>query len=327
MQQTILARMHGISYFVIDAYTGLRDGRPVQELHRPQYLANRLTALASLAIGGFGYAKMEVLESPRALLPIQYKNVKQDGNFFAEPGRSFDVTPESARFIVKHSIADWLNPQYLQVNGRPYLSILMPTLLGLSADQKQHIIGTFIDSMRTYASQEYGYRPYLVGVMRQPSDIECWAAAGVDGTTQYCHLPDFGPDAPPIQDYQELSLARQADWTQLKAIAEKYGVPFTPAPALGWDASPRGEQSMRPFAELVGRHPYTPIVTGNTPERVADMLRAAIKFTRKNVSEGERFVTMFAWNELTEGASPIPRLVGGTLDYSYLHEIWGATRS
>jgi len=58
-------------------------------------------------------------------------------------------------------------------------------------------------------------------------------------------------------------------------------------------------------------------------------LCAAMNFTATHVPEQERLVTIFAWNEISEGAALLPRLLSnGTFDNSYLetlHSLLGHT--
>jgi hypothetical protein len=91
---------------------------------------------------------------------------------------------------------------------------------------------------------------------------------------------------------------------------------------VGWDASPRGERGYT-LEEANGVHPYTPIAIGDTPDAVGDMLQKAIDFTKKYTDVLEqRLVTMFAWNEIGEGATLLPRVrEGGIMDLSYLQAV------
>lgn len=322
--QVALAAAHGLSYFLFDTYHGLRNGEPVKELSEANRIASR--AMKSLGPLGFKYARMETLESPRAVLPAPNKgNLKRGfAGGFAEPGRSYDITPQTARFIVDRNIDDWRTSSYLRVQERPYLAIMMPNFLDVKSDAvKQRTLNNFIEEIQEYAFQKYRMLPYLVGVMRQPSDIAIWYDAYMDAVTQYCALQDNSPKAPPVQYYGDLIAMREKQWYQLYETTKDKtrSMTFLPTAAAGWDASPRGEQGYQ-LEEVEGLHPYTPIVVDNTPTQVGRFLGKAIDFTKKTVDEGEQKVTIFAWNEVGEGGTLLPQLLpDGTVDYSYLEAV------
>jgi hypothetical protein len=323
--QAAMAASHGLSYFIVDSYDGLRDGEPVREMQEAGRIISR--ALSMLGrIGMFKYARMEVLEGPRAVLPVP-KNELGSG-FYAEPGRGYDITPEAARFIVDCNIEHWRDPAYLLASiWRPYLSLMAPAFPPSMLEHEKHEqLKTFVDTLYDYALKRYDVWPFLVGVLRSPADAERWAFAGVDGMTQYCNLPDFSAGMPQIQQYEDRTRIAQQDWHKIyEGFAEDYILPpFVPSASIGWDASPRGEQG-HSLQEVSGLHPYTPIVVGNTPDAFAAHLRNAIKYAKANVPEGQQFVTIFAWNEIGEGATLLPRLrPDKTVDKSYLkaaHEV------
>lgn len=212
----------------------------------------------------------------------------------------------------------WQQPHYLRVDGlRPYLSILMPQLRQYPhPDETLH---SFVDSLYAYATQKYSEWPYIVGVTRDVPDIWSWAGAGVDAITQYCQLAYAGK---PVQQYPKLIDERWREWFRIQSSSTRAGTPFIPSPAVGWDASPRGEPGYK-LEEVEGIHPYTPIVIHNTPGEVARMLARAMYFTAiSGVPEGQQLITVFAWNEVSEGATLLPRLrPDGAVDKSYLEAI------
>lgn len=326
--QTILAQRHGLSYFIFDTYHGLRDGEPVEELGTTRSVLTRASTMSTDVYGmfGFKYARMETMQGPRALLPVPYKAEGILGQGFAgslhEPGREYDVTPEAARHIVDCNVIDWQGPAYLKVQGlRPYLSILTPSFIGVESKDKQRMLGEFVRELYSYANERFGILPYLTGVLRHSDDVESWAESGVDAITTYSHLPEFsGGDS--LQDYTSLMMRREQEWYRYQEfLNNNYGsVDFVPSVSVGWDASPRGEPGYT-LEEVQGRHPYTPIVTNGSPSLFKQFLARAIDYTEAQVSDG-RLVTIFAWNEVTEGAALLPRLLkNGGVDLSYLKSV------
>lgn len=327
--QMVLAQRHGLSYFIFDTYRGLRNGEPAEEFGAARSTLTRLNAVNIDVVGmfGFKYARMETMQAPRAILPIPNGADGVLGQGFAgslhEPGREYDVSPAAARYIIDRNSTEWQNPAYLWVAGlRPYLSILMPSFIGVEPADKQRILGEFVRELHTYSNEHLGVLPYVAGVLRHPDDVELWASSDVDMVTSYSYLPDFF-EGEGLQDYAALMEQRVQDWhTHQRLLSASYGsVSFVPSASIGWDASPRGEPGYR-LDDVQGRHPYTPIVTDGSSELFKKFLAQAIDFTEQNVPLGEQLVTIFAWNEVTEGAALLPRLMeDGSIDFSYLNAV------
>ena len=81
-------------------------------------------------------------------------------------------------------------------------------------------------------------------------------------------------------------------------------MPFIPSITLGLDVSPRWSRKLTyPWDyEKMG---YYPITEGNTPERIGELLRQALKLD-------SRAVIINAWNEWSEGMYLIPDKKWGT---------------
>lgn len=318
--QAHLARAAGLSYWVVDTYEGTQTMN--DSTCRVVELGTSLEKIRQLGESslwqdmiGLRYAKLEVLEGPRSILPIPSSTqlTREDGiGFFVEPGREYDINEATAQVIVKSSITHWKNPMYMRIDGNPYLSFLMPQLTAQkNRTDVQQQLADFVGSLREQARKEFGSELYIVGVMRQVDDVALLASTGVNAVTQYIALPYFGPGQPALQDYKELLPRRTAEWARLQEDAARHGIPFIPAPAMGWDASPRGS-ALAPnttLADVAGIHPYTPIVTNNTPELFGKMVGNAIEFTQQQVPPEAQKITIFAWNEYGEGASLL-RLAG-----------------
>jgi len=94
-----------------------------------------------------------------------------------------------------------------------------------------------------------------------------------------------------------------------------------PSPAVGWDASPRGERGVR-WADVTGVHPYTPVTVGVTPELLQWLVEEALTYADEALPVGKKLINIFAWNETTEGAVLVPRLrPDGTVDDSLLRAV------
>ena len=314
--QAILARDYGLSYFIFNSYRGLQHGQPSHEFAKVTHTTKH--TLRILARFGLKYARMETLEKPRAILPIPTQN--REEYFFVEPDRQYDVSPEAAHHLVDSNIYDWRNPSYLHVGGlRPYVPILMPNI---PMEQRQDNMKPFIHEVLNYAFHKYDVIPYIVGVMRQSDDLEHWMATEVDAITNYLDLPRTPTNSMtedqvlPVQHYNDLMDAREKEW---ETMIQGEGV-VIPSVPVGWDASPRGEQGYR-LEQVSGLHPYTPLVVGSTAVRFAQGLQTVVNLTQNFIPEHEQFVTIWAWNEVSEGGALLPRIINNTTDTSYLEAI------
>ncbi len=319
LKQVEMARAAGLSYFVIDAYTGMQYGRAFHELSAPLDRLQELCGQQPGALGGFKYARMETLEAPRVVLPIPPGPGRGISGMFTEPHRGYDLSDETARLIVDANVPHWDNTEdYLYVDGRPYLAILMPSFRGMPEADREPQMSNFMDTLRSYAA-ERGYTPYLVGIQRNMGDTAHWARLGVDAISHYISLPDFSPDAPPIQTYAERVADRQETWEVLREQAAP--VPYKPTPAVGWDHSPRGERG-HSWERVAGMPPYSPIVLDGTPLQIEDFVASAIAFVQKHVPPKQQLVTIFAWNELGEAAGLVGRrMPDGTIDNTPLEAV------
>ena len=107
------------------------------------------------------------------------------------------------------------------------------------------------------------------------------------------------PDKP-VLDYEFFMKNQYHCWNQIAA----QGMPFIPSITLGLDVSPRWSRKLTyPWDyEKMG---YYPITEGNTPERIGELLRQALKLD-------SRAVIINAWNEWSEGMYLIPDKKWGT---------------
>ena len=252
------------------------------------------------------YAKMQTFASPRVVLPVS-----KDPEY-CEPDRLYDLDTNSVRFIVDRCIEkDWFLPNYLTVEGRPYISLFVPDMTPGwqgSVERLQRIV----DELHQYSRDMYKVEPYVVGSIRTVEQAKELTQAGVDALTGYAFLPVFGDNAAPIQYYNQLLEERKPDWRAICDINT-----FIPPAVVGWDASPRGK-SMHQLGATTG-HAYAPVVVDSTAEAFEQMLRDSLVFTSSAVPESERYGIICAWNEITEGASLLPQIgEDGTLDTAYL---------
>jgi hypothetical protein len=97
------------------------------------------------------------------------------------------------------------------------------------------------------------------------------------------------------------------------------GLPNMPVVTMGWDPTPRCRPDVPwPFPEQ--EYPYVSVITGNTPERFEQLLRDAAEFAAA-APEAVSAVTIYCWNEWTEGGYLLPEAATGT---AYLEAVRAA---
>jgi len=145
-----------------------------------------------------------------------------------------------------------------------------------------------INYMKEYSWRKYRIEPYLATVCLRVTRVLDYLAAGADSMTGYGFLPDFTESMRrPIQNYREQVIKRIEEWD---IIQEQIDKPYIPPVVVGWDVSPRGSiPEGKHFRNIQGMYPFTPIT---------------------------------AWNEITESAALLPKILpDGSVDNSYLAKI------
>ena len=145
-----------------------------------------------------------------------------------------------------------------------------------------------INYMKEYSWRQYRIEPYLATVCLRVTRALDYLAAGADSMTGYGFLPDFTESMRrPIQNYREQVIKRIEEWD---IIQEQIDKPYIPPVVVGWDVSPRGSiPEGKHFRNIQGMYPFTPIT---------------------------------AWNEITESAALLPKILpDGSVDNSYLAKI------
>lgn len=114
-----------------------------------------------------------------------------------------------------------------------------------------------------------------------------------DLTTSYVLLPDFL--GAPIQCYRQCCKDAQDFWTNVQELT---GVPNMPAVTVGWDATPRGDQTEpHEFGDATS-YPNSPVVVGSTPEAFQMHLIEALRVAQALSSP---IVNISSFNEWSEG--------------------------
>lgn len=195
-----------------------------------------------------------------------------------------------------HIVKDYFtSDSYWTIDGRCYFSIyqLRTFIDGLGGVQQAK---EALDSLRakTVAAGRKGIYLNVIDWQIPPNTKEILRTLGVDSVTSYVWVHRIQ-----LKDFPKTDYAWAADeyFSRWDSHKDDYGVPYFPNVTTGWDPTPRV-----PAAEPYDgkRYPNTPVLWDNSPQR----FKAALKQARQRAAElpaGQRVVTIYAWNEWTEG--------------------------
>ncbi len=226
------------------------------------------------------------------------------------PGK---VSPYRFNAICDHVIKDYfLSPSYFTIEGKPYFSFYELSKLVENFESVSETRAA-LDRFRRSAVDAglpgihinavvWG-NPILPGE-ETPADIPGLVhALGFDSITSYVWVHHVSLDHQ-LTDYNDVRDAYNAYWDIAKTL---YDPPYFPNVSMGWDSSPRANQS-DPFGNF--GYPFTNTISANTPERFYEALMIA-KNRLMSEPEGTRILTVNSWNEWTEGSYLEPDTLHG----------------
>lgn len=216
---------------------------------------------------------------------------------------------------------------FLKIDGKPYFSVYEAHTLieGLGGiDAAAAALADF--RRRTEAAgypglhlnlMEWGLQPQHRAVIGADSNALI-ARLGADSVTSYVWIHHAEPAAFPAADYGECMNEAVAKWDEFR---ETYEVPYFPNVTMGWDPSPRCD-SVAPYVR--GEYPYTPVLTDNTPDRFEEALRRSKAYVDRTGLEPP-IITVYAWNEWTEGGYLEPDTKHGTAYLEAIRSVFSGT--
>ncbi|MEZ6036662.1 MAG: glycoside hydrolase family 99-like domain-containing protein [Planctomycetota bacterium] len=277
-QRLQLAMQHGVDAFVFGVFW-CRGKRVFEQGLDQGFLQGPLGASAP-------FACMWANRMPRRVLPVRRADLP-----VLDPERFVPSDVDDfVQFVAMLADRYFCRPNYLTVGGRSYLSIFDSTFFvkELGPDGARAAIA----AARSWLC-EHGHRDlHLAAIEPNVEALPRCAGLGFDSVTHYVFLPEW--KGPFEQDYAEMAALRAGQWA---SFAERSGLPYMPSVAPGWDASPRGADfgDSRP-----DKYPWSPVVTGEHPERFAAALRRARTF-RSPVGVDDPLVLVASLNEWSEG--------------------------
>ncbi len=204
-------------------------------------------------------------------------------------------------YIITHYFK---HPNYLKHDGKPYFSIydlgnLIQGLGGFAATRKA--LADFRE--RTIAAGFPGLELNAVvwGLHVLPGehgDIDPYVGVkelGFDTATSYCwvHHAGFCKDQTETP-YFHVMEGYFKEWDKM---AGRLAIPYYPNISMGWDPSPRC--SVTDTWDWRCGYPYSPLIVDNSPAS----FRKALELTKERMlQKGETMLTVYCWNEWTEGS-------------------------
>ena len=236
----------------------------------------------------FPFAVMWANRLPRRVLPVR----RADASVITPERRVHSDEDDFVELV--HYLAEryFVRDNYIRVQGGAYLSIFDSTFflreLGVAA-------ATRAIARARRMLVEHGLPPLHLAAIDPASDvIGQLAQIGFDSVTHYVLLPDW--KGPFRQDYAERAAIRAAEWP---CFARAAGLPYHPAVAPGWDASPRGADF---GPERPRRYPWWPVVVGEHPEAFRAAVERGLTYVQQSdLVEDARLVFIASLNEWSEG--------------------------
>ena len=241
------------------------------------------------------------------------------------PGK---VTPEHFDQICDYVIQHYfLHPSYWRIDGKPYFSFYDLNKL-LDDFNSVEATRAALDKFRakTLAAGLPGLhlnavvwgQPILPGEKTLVDPAKLIRELGFDSVTSYVWIHHV-PLNEAQTDYNKVRDAYFHYWDQAE---KKFGVPYFPNVSMGWDSSPRCNQTDK-FGNF--GYPFTNTIKDNTPEN----FRTALEMTKRRLlarKNGPRILNINCWNEWTEGSYLEPDTVNGMKYLEAVRDVFGENR-
>jgi hypothetical protein len=226
------------------------------------------------------------------------------------PGR---VTPVTFNKICDHLIRDYFaRTNYWRIEGKPYFSFYDLNNLLASFGSVKATRGA-LDMFRARAVSAglpgLHLNAVVWGQTILPAEKTVTDAVklvhdlGFDSVTSYVWIHHTA--LPELQT--PYNFVRDEYFNYWTVAATNFGVPYIPNVTMGWDPSPRADQSQT-FGN--SGYPFMNTIKDNTPEN----FRAALELARQRLlaeTNGLRILNLNCWNEWTEGSYLEPDTVHG----------------
>jgi hypothetical protein len=298
MEQKIRAAYsHGVDVFIFDWYT--YEGRP--------YL-NRCLDEGFLKAANTDSLRFSLMWANHDWMEL-FPYTGGDEHDYLYDGK---VTSELFDRIGDDLVAQYFTqPNYWLIDGKAYFSIY----------DIQNFINSFGSLEATRAEMDkLNQKAIAAGLKGIHWNLVAWGTAilpGQDAPTNQKELLEQLPFTSatsyvwvhhaPIQGITcEFNDMRDTYLQHWDAVKDEYHVPYYPNISMGWDSSPRTNQSTEWKPDY--GYPYTGVVVNNTPENFKTAMQI-IKERLLSDPDGPRIVNINCWNEWTEASYLEPDMV------------------
>ena len=218
------------------------------------------------------------------------------------PGK---VTPLTWDKMTDYIIEKYFkNPSYWIIDGAPYFSIyelnkfieIFGTLEGAAKGLEDFRKKTKAAGFKDLNLNAVVWGQTILPGERVTKDpVEIVQKLGFNSFTSYVWIHHVQLRSFPVNDYESVK-AKYFEYAE--SAVSKFKIPYYPNVSMGWDASPRTNQTTK-FA--ASGYPYMPVITGNTPLAFKQALLDARKFMDIH-SGNHKILTINSWNEWSEGS-------------------------
>jgi hypothetical protein len=236
------------------------------------------------------------------------------------------VTPAAFDKICDHLIKDYfVRTNYWRVEGKPYFSFYdLENLLKSfgSAESTRAALDRFRAEAKAaglpglHLNAVVWERIILPGQNTEADQVKLVHDLGFDSVTSYVWIHHVTLP----EQQTEYNYVRDRYFDYWSRAATNFGVPYIPNVTMGWDPSPRADQSQT-FDN--SGYPFMNIIKDNTPEN----FRAALEMAKHRLlaePNGLRILNLNCWNEWTEGSYLEPDTVHGTAYLDAVQQVFGA---
>lgn len=228
------------------------------------------------------------------------------------PGR---VTPETFAKICDLLITNYFSrSNYWRIDGKPYFSIYEANTLVRSFGSVTATRAA-LDAFRAKAKAAGLPGLHLNGVDWGCNNRRLAHDLGFDSITSYvwihhANLPEMAT---------EYNVVRDQYFDFWGKAATNFGLPFIPNITMGWDSSPRADQTQEFVPD---GYPFMHTIKDNTPAN----FQAALELAKQRLlaePNGLRILNLNCWNEWTEGSYLEPDTVHGLAYLEAIKKVFG----
>jgi hypothetical protein len=242
------------------------------------------------------------------------------------PGK---VTPETYEKICDVVVKEYFTkPNYWMIDGKPYFSVydIQKFVENFGSLEATKEAMNYMRAKAVAAGLEGVHWNLVVWgnpvlpVDKAPDNVQDLInTLGFDSATSYVWIHHV-PLRETKNDYNYIRDQYMNHWNKAE---KEYGVPYFPNVTMGWDSSPRTDQT-KDWQPNYG-YPYTGIIVNNTPENFKIALQM---FNDRMLSDANspRIMNINCWNEWTEGSYLEPDSNHGMQYLNAVKDVFGTKK-